>query len=302
MIIRKDLCIKFCALLFTDMLEYIKTVIIAFISSVFAPVAASSSAHFVLFENILSFSKTKEESAFYYSIISVIFSLVSMFFVRKIYKKGFIVVFGKKKKTDNMKTYKTMMKGILVSLVPCVLMLIPVSSEKIVLDYFTDYLWKNNILVSAFCCFAMGFVLLIAAWFTKQKSIDKHRNSTLTDVARITVYQTISYIFPGLSPVSLSATGLIVGGVEESVIIRDVLIYTSPSLFLISIMRLVKTSLTLIEFDIIKIAICVLSAVAGTVLMLNIVSKVNIKKSFLFFSVYSVLFGLFMIIASLFIL
>lgn len=284
------------------MIEYIKTFIVSFITSVFAPVAASSSAHFAFLENILSFSKTKEESAFYYSVISVVFSLASLFFVRKIYKKGFSAVFGKSENIANKKAYKSMMKGILISLVPCVLMMIPVSEDKFVLDYFSDYLWKNNILVTSFCCFAMGFVILIAAWITKQKNIEKHRNSTIGDVVRITLYQTVSYIFPGLSPVSLAATGLIVSGVEESVIIRDVLIYTSPSLLVISVMRLVRVLLTGFEIDIIKLAICIASALIGNILMLNIVSKVNIKKSFFFFSFYSVIFGMFMIIASFFIL
>ena len=192
------------------MIEYIKTFIISFITSIFAPVAASSSAHFAFLENILSFSATKDESAFYYSVISVIFALISLFFVRKIYKKGFSAVFTKSTKIANKKTYKSMMKGVLVSLVPCVLMMIPVSEDKFVLDYFSNYLWKNNILVTSFCCFAMGFVILIAAWITSQKNIEKHRNSTVTDVLRITLYQTVAYIFPGLSPVSLSSTGIIV--------------------------------------------------------------------------------------------
>lgn len=284
------------------MIEYIKTFIISFITSVFAPVAASSSAHFAFLENILSFSDTKEESAFYYSVITVVFALVSIAFVRKIYMKGFSAVFGKSDKISNRKTYKSMMKGVLISLVPSIFMLIPVTKDKLILDYFTNYLWKNNILVTAFCSFSMGFVIVIAAWLTKQKNIDKHRNSTLSDVVRITAYQTVSYIFPGLSPVSLSATGLIVSGVEESVIIRDVLVYISPSMLLISIMRIVRTLLSGFDFDIFKLLICVISALLGNILMLNIVSKVNIKKSFLFFSVYSVVFGLFMIIASLFIL
>ena len=284
------------------MIEYIKTFIISFVASLFAPVAASSSAHYALFENILSFSKTQEESAFYYSIIALSFSLVSLFFVRKIYSKGLKAVFGKSKNISNKKTYKSMMKGVLISLIPCALMLIPVSKEKLVLDYFSNYLWKNNILVSAFCCFAMGFVIFIAAWFLRQKNIDKHRNSSLSDVARVTVYQTVSHIFPGLSPVSLSATGLIVSGVEESVVIRDVLLYTSPSLFVISVMRMVRVLLAGMDVDPIKVVICAVTALMGNIIMLNIVSKVNIKKSFFFFSAYSVLFGIFMIIASLFIL
>lgn len=284
------------------MIEYIKTFIISFITSVFAPVAASSSAHFAFLENVLSFSTVKDVSAFYYSLISVIFSLTSLFFVRKIFKKGFSSVFGKSGKISNKNAYKTMMKGVLISLVPCVLMMIPVSKEKLVLDYFTNYLWKNNILVTSFCCFAMGFVIVVAAWFAKQKNISKHRNSTINDVIRITVYQTVSYIFPGLSPISLSATGLIVSGVEDSVIIRDVLIYTSPSLLVISIMRIVRALMNGVAPDMIKVLICVISSLLGSILMLNIVTKINIKKSFFFFSVYSILFGLFMIIASLFIL
>lgn len=284
------------------MIDYIKTAIISFITSIFSPVAASSSAHFVFLENVLSFSKNKEESAFYYSIISLTFALTAIFFVRKIYIKGFKSLSKKKDKSSVGKAYKDMMTGLLISLIPAVLMLVPISKERLLLDVFTDYLWKNNILVSSFCCFAMGFVILVAAWFSKQKNIEKHRNSKKTDVLRISLYQIAAHIFPGLSSVSLSATGLIVSGVEESVIMRDVLIYISPSMLLISVMRIVRTALLGVELDVLKIILCAVFAFLGNILMLNVVSKINIKKSFVFFSVYSVIFAIFMTVSSLLIL
>lgn len=284
------------------MLEYIKMAIISFVTAIFSPVAASASAHYTYLDSVLNFSKTQEESIFFYSIITLVFSVVCMFFVRQIYFKGLKAVFSKKKKIQNAKTYKNMMKGVLISLLSAVLMLIPVSKEKIVLDYFSGYLWKSNIFVSAFCSFAMGFVVIIAAWFSKQKNIEKHRNSSLGDVLRITVYQTVCHIFPGLSPVALSASGLIVSAVSESVVMRDVLIYTSPSLFAVSIMRIIRSLSGSFDIDIIKILICALISLLCSILMLKIVSKINIKKSFIFFSVYSIIFGIFMSVSSLFIL
>lgn len=284
------------------MIEYIKAFIISFVSSLFAPVAASSSAVFAFLENILGFSQNKDESVFYFSLISVAFSLVSLFYVRKIYAKGFKAVFSKKSIISNAKNYKSMMIGVVISLIPCILMVIPVSENKLVLDYFANYLWKSNILVSAFCQFAMGFVIIIAAWFVKIKNTEKHRNSRKTDVLRLTIYQIIAYIFPGLSHVSLSATGLIVSGVEESVIMRDVLIYISPSMLVISIMRIIRALLLGVSVDAVKVLICIISALLGNILMLKFVSRAKIKKSFVFFSVYSIVFGIFMIIASLFIL
>lgn len=285
------------------MIEYIKTIIISFISGMLAPVAVSSSAHYAFIDNAVNFSQSKEESAFYFSIITIVFSLVAIFFVRKIYLKGFKSAFGKTGKIKNVSIYKSMMISLLISLLPVLLMLIPVSSEKFLLDYFTSYLWKNNILVSAFCCVASGLILFIALWYAKQKKEKRHRNSSKTDVLRMSIYQAFSHIFPGLSHISTAATSLIVSGVDETVLMREIFVYTAPSMLIISIIRAVRCAVSSqLVLDPVKIIVCAVSALLGSAVMFNFVSKVNIRKSFVFFSVYSIIFGIFMVIASLFIL
>ena len=284
------------------MIEYIKTLIISFITGLIAPVATSSSAAFVMLEDILDFSSGKDESVLYFSIISLVFSLVSLFFVRKIYAKGFKAVFSKQKKSKKASAYKTMMAGLLISLIPALVMIIPVGENKFVLDFFTDYLWKDHFLVTAFCCFAGGFILILARWCSKQQ-FQKHRNASGTDVLRFSIYQILSYIFPGLSHISLGAAGFIVSGVDEAVVMRDLLIYSAPSAIVINVMRIIRVLLPgTLTVDVVKLVICVVSAILSSALMINIVSKLNIRKNFMFFSIYSICFGVFMLIASLFIL
>lgn len=277
-------------------------IIISLISGLLSPVAVSSSSHFAFMDSIMSVTESREESVLYFSVISLAFALTALFFVRKIYLKGFQCVFSKNGDLKNKELYKSMMQSILISLIPAAVMLIPIGKNKMVLDLFGDYLWKNNILIGAFCTFAVGFILLVALWYSKQKNEQKHRNSSKTDVLRMSLYQIVSFIFPGASHVSLSASSLIVSGVDDSVVMREVFIYITPSMLVVSVARIIKSLLSGPVIDPVMLALCAVFSLIGTAVMLHFVSKINIKKSLLFFSVYGVIAGIFMLVCSLFVL
>ena len=275
------------------MLEYIKILIISLFSSLFAPLAASSSAHFTFLNYILDFSKDEKQIGFYFSIISLIFFCAAIFFVRKIYAKGFMSL-GKKSSANlkNAKGYRTMMQSLLISLIPAVLMFVPVSKEKFLCDVLFDYFSASNILISAFCSIAGGFMLIIALWYSKNKKGNTKKSSKKSDVLRLSIYQIPAYIFPGFSHVTSAATSLTLDMVDERVIMRETLLYIAPSGFVISLFRVIRFILAGVALDPVMIVICVVAALVGNIIMLNIVSHLNIRKTFLFFGIYSIIFGL----------
>ncbi len=273
------------------MLEYIKIILISFISSVFAPVSVSSSSHFAFLNSVLDLTKDKNEAAVYFSIISLTFSLTAIFFVRKIYLKGFSSL-KKSSKIKGVKVYKNMMLGVLISAVTALLTFIPVSKTKLLSDLFFDYLFDSNILISAFCCVSSGLILLVALWYSNSRKAAEKKSASIGDVVRMSIYQIPAFLFPGLSHISLSAASLTVGGVDERVIFRDILIYLAPSTLVVSVGRLIRSLIAVSGIDVVSVLICTVGAVVGSIIMFNIVRNLNIKKTFLFFSIYSVIFGL----------
>lgn len=277
------------------MLEYIKIIIISFITALLMPTAASSTLGFSLLNGTVNFSTDANALGFYCGVISVVFALVSIFYVRKIYAKGFTALFSSskgKKKMKNAKSYKAMMTGLLISLVVAVVMFIPVSKETFLLDVLANNLTKDNLLVGACCSIASGIILLVALWYAKVKNEKKHRSSTISDVVRMTLYQIPAHIFPGFSNVSMAATSLTVSGLDDKVIMRECFIYLAPSMLVVGIERIISSLVSGFVIDIAALVLCIIGAALGNILMFNFVSKVNIRKSYLFFSIFSIVFGL----------
>ncbi|MGN0467360.1 MAG: undecaprenyl-diphosphate phosphatase [Acutalibacteraceae bacterium] len=280
-------------------MQYIKMLIMSLITGIFGPLASSSSAHFVFLNKVLNFSDDSNEVNFYFSIVSIMFAVVGIFFVRKIYSKGFKSVFaGKSKKIANAEAYKSMMTGVLISLIPVLVMCIPMSKTTFLFDVFDNYLTGSSMLVCAFCCFASGFLLLVALWYAKNKNIVTHRSSEKKDVVRMSLYQIPAFIFPGFSHVCSSAACMEISGVDDRTIMREIFIFMTPSTLLINIIRVIRCITLGVSINFILILVCVLASLAGSIVIFNLVSKINVRRSFLFFSIYSILLGICMGVVS----
>ncbi|MBQ8028702.1 MAG: hypothetical protein IJ262_04790 [Clostridia bacterium] len=282
------------------MFDYIKMLIIALFSGIFSSIPLSSSLSFSFLNDILKFSNNSSEISFYYGIISIIFAIVSAFYVRKIYLKGIKTVFSKKKnkKSTTYISYKNMLIGMLVSFFTSFAVLIPISKERALSDILVDYIADGNLIVGAFCAVASGIILFVAIWYCRQKNESKKRSSKATDSLRLAIYQIPVHIFPGFSNVSSAAVSLSLGGVDDRVIMREAFIYISPSMFTVGVIRIVKALITGITIDPIMLVICVIFALIGNIIMFSLVSKINIRKSYLFFAILSIISGLFTAIAA----
>ena len=275
------------------MIEYIKAIIISLMCGIFAPLQFSHSAVYSYLSYILDFNQNTSLGIFYYSIISIAFSVAVLFSLRKIYIKGIRALFSKKNsKIQNRSGYRKLMLNLLISLLPAAIMSIPYSKDKILLDVFNNQLSSSHLLVTALCCAGSGMFLFIAHWYTKQNYSKTARSADMKSVIRFSVYQLLSYFLPGVSCVSIGATSLLISDVDNRVIVREMLTYIAPSMLTVNIVRLVRVCIVGVIPNPVTIAVCAVAAFVGSAFMIRLLSKIDFKKTCIFFSIFSFVFGI----------
>ena len=282
------------------MLYYLKMLIIALISGVFTALPVSFGAHYAFLSSVLSFTNDKALLGFYYAVIATAFSLVVFGYLRRIYRKALFYSVFTKKGTDpsSKKSYRRILANLLISLMPAAVMFVPIPQVGMVLDIFTNLLQSNYLLVTASCCVGSGLFLLIAVWYTRQHYSPAVRSSGPLSVLRFSIYQLLAYLLPGVSHVAIGSTGLLLCDVEPKVIVREMLLYLAPSMFVINVARIVRYILGGIVLNPVMIAIAAVGSGLGSLLMIHLISKYNLRKHFVFFAVYSILLGLFIAVSA----
>ena len=276
------------------MLYYLKMLIISLISGIFTALPVSFGAHYAYLSSVLSFTNDKALLGFYYAVIAVAFSVVVFGYLRRIYRKALIYSVFTKKGGDpaSKKSYRRILVNILISLIPAI------KDVGLAMDIFTNLLQNNYLLVTASCCVGSGLFLLIAVWYTRQRYAEPVRSSKPLSVVRFAVYQTLAYLLPGVSHVALGSTGLMLSDVEPKVIVREMLVYLAPSMFVVNAARIVRYIIGGIVLNPVMIAVAFVGAALGSLLMIHLISKFNLRKHFVFFAVYAVVFGLFIAVSA----
>ena len=284
------------------MIEYIKIAVISLISGILAPLPFSYSASYSFLSYILDFNIGNELSAFYYSIISIVFSLAIFISLRKIYFKGFKALFStKKSKMLNRSGYRKFMLNLLISIIPAAVMFVPYKKDGFLIDFFTTQIGTDHLLVIAVCCGVSGLFLLLANWYVKQKYAQTKRSADWKAVLRFTVYQSAAYFFPGISCVSTGATSLLISDVDNRVIVREILTYIAPSIFITNVFRLIRIVLSGIVLNPVVIILCAAFSAIGCGVMIHLLSKIDFRKTCVYFSIFSIVFAA-IVVAVLFVL
>ena len=285
------------------MFEYIKMLVISFISGAFAALPVSSSAHYAFLNSVLHFSSDADTLGFYYSIISVVFSLVVFVFLRKLYLKSIASFFrsGKGGGSDKHSQYKSIAVNLFLSLLPAVILFLPVSKTTFLFDVFARYFTDDHLMVTSFCCIASGIILTVAVWYSRKRSDKTRRSSKASGVVRFGIYQLPAYIFPGFSHISSGAAALTVSDVDDVVIAREVLLYLAPSTFTVGVVRLVRYILAGVTLDPVMILICAVGGLISSAVVVKAIGKIGAKRLYSFACVYSILFGLFIFLATFYV-
>lgn len=282
------------------MLEYLKMALTAIITGVTLPLPVSSAAHFSFFSNVVGLSGDGQRFSFYYNFFMLVFSLVVLFTFRKTVIRGFKLAFSSNeeiKARDN----KYFVKNVLFSILPTVVLFIPVSKGKLLMDYLDSFFNTNGLILSGIACVVTACVLIIALWYTSKTKNPVRRAVDKKTVLRLSFYQLPCYVIPGFSHVASGAVNLFISDIGSRSLMGQLYIYLAPSMFFVSIIKVIRAILSGVVYDpVVLIAGIVVFAVASR-LMITLTTKINIRRLFGFFCGYSILFGIFITSISFFI-
>lgn len=284
------------------MLEYIKMIILSVVCGITAPLPVSSAAHYSVLANAMSLTTDEAELGFYFSLFGITFSVVAFIIMRRIYIKSIRAFFTRdKEKLDNKKltAYKPIMKNILLSLLPTMLLFIPTGKNTLVIDYFDKFLGGNNLYLVGFACLINALIIVVAIWYTRQPASRLRRVSDTRSTIRMSFYQLVSYIIPGFSHVASGGVNMLISDVSPKVVIREVYLYLAPQMLLVSVVRLLRALFVggaIIDLVTVFIAVVVFGIFSA--ICIYLVGKFNVRRIFAFFSVYSVFMGVAAVVAA----
>lgn len=281
------------------MIEYIKMFILSLINGVMMPLPVSSSAHVSFLNKVLDYTDKGETLSFYYAVFSVAFSLVIFFNLRKIYGEVFKSLFTKNDGSKHTAAYKKAGKNIFLSILPAVLLFIPVSEDMLVIDYFDKFLSSSGLLLTAFASLISALVFVTAIWYTKQSNSPTYRNASTKTVLRSAVYELVAFVVPGTSKIAIGSVNMLICDVEPKVIMRDVYLYSAPVIFAVSVVKIIRSLIVDLVVDPLAVIIGAAVSIIASSVIVYFVSKVNMRKLMGFFAWYSVIFGVSAFIMSL---
>lgn len=275
------------------MIEYIKIAIIALVSGFMAPLPASASAHFSILGSAVSLTADAGKLGFYYAVFSVAFSVMIFICLRKIYIKSAKLLFApKNSKEPNLRVYKTVAKNVIITLLPMIVLFIPVGEGTLLIDYFDKFLTGNSLYLTGIACIVNAFVLIIARWYAKQENQKLKRVCSTGNAARMSIYQLVSFLVPGFSHVSSGAANMLMSDVHPKFIMREVYLYLAPSIFVVNVAKIIRYLINDTIVDVVSVVIGTVIYAAMSFVVIKLVAKFNTKSVLSFFSVYSALLGI----------
>ncbi len=267
------------------MIDYIKIIILALVTGVTMPLPTSSAAHFSFVNDIISFNDDGAVLSFVYSFFTVIFAVVVLVLLRKIYLKSIKSVFIKD--SDELGAYKKIALNILLSVIPSLILLVPISKDKLLMDYFSTFISESGIFLSAFAGIISSLILVVAIWYTKQNYAKTKRVSSTKNVLRASFYQIIAHVVPGMSHISIGGANYLLSDIDSKVLVREILLYLAPQMLVIGLVRIIRMLVAdLIVDPLVLIAGGIVFAIISFATV-KLLSKVNIRRLFMFFAIYT---------------
>ena len=281
------------------MIEYIKMLIISLVNGVMMPLPVSSSAHVSFLNKVLGYTESGSVLSFYYAVFSIAFSLIIFFNLRKIYSKIFKCLFKGEKNDKTAVTYKKAGKNIIYSLIPSVLLFVPVSKDMLIIDYFDKFLSSSGLLLTTFASLISALIFVVAVWYTKQNNAPTIRSASTKTVIRSAIYNLIAFVVPGTSKIAIGSVNMLICDIDQRVIMREVYLYSAPVIFVVSVVKIIRGLVVDLVVDPLAIIIGAVVSIIASAIIVNFVSKVNMRKLLGFFAWYAVIFGVSAFIMSL---
>lgn len=282
------------------MIEYIKMIIVAIISGVTLPLPVSSAAHFSFFSNIVGLSGDNQRFSLYYNFFMLVFSLVVLFTFRRTVMRGFSMAFSGKNDV-RVRDNKYFVKNVLFSILPTLVLFIPVSKGKLLMDYLDNFFNTNGLILAGVACVVTAFVLIIALWYTSKNKNPLRRALDKKTVLRMSFYQLPCYVIPGFSHIASGAVNLFISDIGSKSLVGQLYIYLAPSMFFVSIVKVIRGLFAGVVFDPTVLIVGIIAFAIASRIIISLTTKINFRRLFAFFCGYSIVFGIFITAISFFI-
>ena len=285
------------------MIEYIKMLFTAVVTGFTMPLPVSSAAHFNFFANVLGLSADSNRLSLYYNTFVFAFSITVLIVFRRTVVRGFKLAFKPDSQpgADKIRDKNYFIKNVLFSFITVPFLFIPVGKNKLMIDYFESFLNVNGLILAGLACITTACVLLVAVWYTKKSKNLLRRGVDKKTVLRMAFYQIPCYIIPGFSHIASGATNLFISDIGSKSLVSQLYIYLAPSMFFVSAIKIIRLLFAGVLYDPLILILGVIVFVIASRVIIGLTLKVNIRRLFTFFSIYSAIFGTFITVISFFI-
>lgn len=286
------------------MIEYLKIIITAFISGITAPLPVSSSAHFNFLSNVLGTNANNIRMSFFYSFYMLAFSLVIFVTFRKVFYGCVKSAFVSKKNIElyeRSKGYRLIGKNILFSLIPTIVLLIPVTKERLLMDYIEEFMNINGLILAGFACVTTACILIVALWYTAKTKGKIKSTTDKKSVLRYSFYQLPCYIIPGFSHIAAGSVNLLINDCKIKTLVSEIYVYLAPSMLALSLIKVIRALISGVLFDPLALILGVVFFAVAARVVIGLTTKVNLRRLLGFFCGYSFVFGIFIAVTSFYI-
>ena len=120
---------------------------------------------------------------------------------------------------------KYFVKNILFSIIPAVVLFVPVSKDKLLMDYLDGFFNTNGLILSGIACVVTALALVIALWYTSKNRNPLRRALDKKTVLRLSFYQLPCYLIPGFSHIASGAVNLFISDIGPKSLVGQLYIY-----------------------------------------------------------------------------
>ncbi len=281
------------------MLETIRIIVLSIVHGLTSILPVSSLAHFSLLKEVFGFTDENFNAPFYYAVFSLGTALALYIYFFKMHSNIVKNVFKSKDKIEDEKqlAYKIAGKNILLSLIPLIVLIIPISKSSFLGSLGKYFLSDGSLIFVGIASIFCAVLMFISFWYLNQNKTKKNLLSP-KDAVAFGIYQIPAYIFPGFSHVAIGASRTAVSDIDIKNILKETYLYVAPAYLIVNTFRSVYYGIMAESVNLIGAAIGFVLSVVLSLLMLTIVNFFT-KKTYTVFTVYTLIFGIAVTVTSL---
>lgn len=281
------------------MLETIKIILLSIINGLAGALPISSLAHFSLMKEVFGFTDENFNAPFYYAVFSLGTALAMYFSFFNMHKNILSNVFKKEQNIQGQreKAYKMAGKNVVFSLLPLIILIVPISKNSFFGSLHTYFLSDGSLIFVGIAGLFCAILMFISFWYM---SFDKKKISLMDakDAVAFGFYQLPAYIFPGFSHIGIGASRTAVSDIDIKNVLNETYLYIAPAYIIVNLFRTVYYGIGSTSINYIAVVIGFIINFVLTIIMLGVVSKFT-KKTYTVFTVYTLVFSLIIIATSL---